>query len=80
MMRLLLALTLWAGSQPALAQSSSEGLAAEAIGAYTEALDAREQDLRRAGFRRAELLFSKLIEQGLAQSARPRLKRGPLRE
>ncbi len=65
MIRLLVALTLWAGSQPALGQSSGEALAAEAIGAYTEALDAREQDLRRAGFRRAELLFSKLIGQGL---------------
>ena len=65
MMRLLLALTLWAGSQSALAQSSGEELAAEAIGAYTEALDAREQALRRAGFRRAELLFSRLIDQGL---------------
>ena len=33
MIRLLLALTLWAGSHPALAQSSGEELAAEAIGA-----------------------------------------------
>ena len=58
------ALLLLAGSSQALAQSSTEVLAEQAIQAYTEALDARQQELRRQGFRRAELLFNKLVEQG----------------
>ncbi len=65
MIRLLAgALLLLAWSPEGWAQDSAESLASEAIVAYTEALDARKQDLRRAGFRRAELLFSKLVEQG----------------
>ncbi len=59
------ALLVLATPQAALARSSSQALAEEAIQAYTAALDARQQDLRRAGFRKAELLFSKLVEQGV---------------
>jgi len=42
----------------------SEALSEQAVQVYTSALDARKQALRLEGFRRAELLFSRLVEQG----------------
>jgi tetratricopeptide (TPR) repeat protein len=57
----LIALLLLVPFRAALAESPPEALAERAVQAYTAALDARDQELRLNGFRRAELLFSKLF-------------------
>lgn len=47
------------------AQGDLEGLARQAVDAYSLALHTEERELRLAGFRRAELLFAKLLERGI---------------